>query len=146
MRELSRKAERVGNFRLFRTFAPCGAKERIDAIKVTNLEGSWGVVIPMSFGIYSIIISLFETGDENDEKVLHTIFCNWYAVTAIADGDFHMDIQKAQANLIEKLGKLPEEEISEEEYKRMEMAEEAREVLEEETKKEAESHDPASHV
>lgn len=132
MRELTKKAERVGNFRLFRTFAPCGAKERIDAIKVTSLDGSWGVIIPMSFGMYAIIIRLFETGTKDDESILHTIFCNWYAVTSIADGEFHNDLIKAQDALVTRLGAKPEEGDEEEAIKQSEMAEEAKAILAEE--------------
>lgn len=130
MRELGKKAERVGNFRLFRTFAPCGAKERVDAVKVTSLDGSWGVVIPMTIGMYNIIVELFENGGSEEEAILNTIFCNWYAVTCIAEGQFHMDIQKAQADLVGRMS-VPED-VSEDEYKRMEMLEEARDIINQE--------------
>lgn len=126
MRELGTKAERVGNFRLFRTYALCGAKERVDALKVTNLEGSWGVIIPATFGVYKIIVDLFRSEDEKDMQILHTLFCNWYSVTCIADGEFHLDLIKAQESYVSRMNPELDEKEEEEAISQAEMSEEMR--------------------
>jgi len=126
MRELGTKAERVGNFRLFRTYAQCGAKERVDALKVTNLEGSWGVIIPATFVVYKIIVDLFRSEDDKDVQILHTLFCNWYSVTCIADGEFHLDIIKAQESYVSRMNPELDEKEEEEAISHAEMSEEMR--------------------
>lgn len=133
MKELGTKAERVGNFRLFRTYAPCGAKQRVDAVKVTNLDGSWGVVIPMTMNMYSVIVELFREDTDKSRDILMVIFTNFMSVTSIPHGGFQKMVCDSVVEYAKSIG--PGEEDSEEDLERMQMKEEAQAILDEEENK-----------
>lgn len=133
MKELGTKAERVGNFRLFRTYAPCGAKQRVDAIKVTNLDGSWGVVIPMTMNMYSVIVELFREDTDKSRDILMVIFTNFMSVISIPHGGFQKMVCDSVVEYVKSIG--PGEEDSEEDLERMQMKEDAQAILDEEENK-----------
>lgn len=59
--------------------------EEIRALLVYNLEETWSVRIPEHYGMYSIIIDLWRSGDENDETIISVMLGNMLNATCVAD-------------------------------------------------------------
>lgn len=61
----------------------------VNAIKISDQDELWQLRIPDTFEAYKILVSLYESGEEDDQKILQTILCNFANSTTILDGLFH---------------------------------------------------------
>ena len=59
--------------------------EEIRALIVCNLEETWSVRIPEHYGMYSIIIDLWRSGDETGETAISVMLGNMLNATCVAD-------------------------------------------------------------
>lgn len=74
----------------------------INAVKITDMDGLWSLRLPQTLQIHDIIISLYESGTEEDEGILQTLLCNYGNTTTIVDGLFHNLVLNAGAVFITK--------------------------------------------
>lgn len=74
------RAVRVGNFKLWRSkYVITGGKEKtsIDALNISNLDGSWMTRIPATSGMYKFVLSQYATVDETlRDNILGMILTN----------------------------------------------------------------------
>ena len=118
----------------------------INAVKISDHEEFWQLRIPSTFDAYSIITSLYESGDQQSDDILQTLLCNFANATTVMDGLFHnlllnvgsIYVTRTNNNLTKKEKKreyfevlklamkniLSDLEFSEEDMKRMEKANE----------------------
>lgn len=88
----------------------------INAIKITDEDGLWSLRLPSTLQIYDIILSLYESGDEENEGILKTLLCNYGNTTSIIDGLFHNLVLNAGAIFVTKTNASLTAEQKKEEY------------------------------
>lgn len=74
----------------------------INAVKITDMDGLWSLRLPQTLQIYDTIISLYESGEKDDDGILQTLLCNYGNTTTILDGLFHNLVVNAGAVFITK--------------------------------------------
>lgn len=74
----------------------------INAVKITDMDGLWSLRLPQTLQIYDTIISLYESGEKDDDGILQTLLCNYGNTTTILDGLFHNLVVNAGAVFIMK--------------------------------------------
>lgn len=74
----------------------------INAVKITDMDGLWSLRLPQTLQIYETIISLYESGEKDDDGILQTLLCNYGNTTTILDGLFHNLVVNAGAVFITK--------------------------------------------
>lgn len=74
----------------------------INAIKITDEDGLWSLRLPSTLQIHDIILSLYESGDADNEGILKTLLCNYGNTTSITDGLFHNLVLNAGAIFVTK--------------------------------------------
>ena len=97
------KPVRVGNFKLWRSKTSVGKgkdKMDIEAINVSNLDGTWSVRIPSTFEMFGMVVAayLWYNSDDADEKkrgedYLFTVFSNMMYVSSVCNGFYHRGVQ-----------------------------------------------------
>lgn len=97
------KPVRVGNFKLWRSKTVIGkGKDKLDieAINVSNLDGTWSVRIPATFEMFGMIVAAYQwyNSDNDEEKkrgedYLFTVFSNMMYVSSVCNGFYHRGVQ-----------------------------------------------------
>lgn len=82
------KPARIQNFKMWRTHVKVGKKETIEAIVISNLEGTWKVQIPQTYLMFSAIKDLYGTENLEDFNILFSFLTNFNLCTQISHGDF----------------------------------------------------------
>ena len=82
------KPVRIGNFKMWRTKVRLNKKEIIEAIVITNLEGTWKVQIPQTYLMFRALSDLYATEDLNDLNILFSFVSNFNFCTQISHGSF----------------------------------------------------------
>lgn len=88
----------------------------INAVKITDMDGLWSLRLPQTLQIHDIIISLYESGEKDDDGILQTLLCNYGNTTTIMDGLFHNLVVNAGAIFITKNDPKKTDEEKKEEY------------------------------
>ena len=79
------KAARVGNYKLWRT-----RRDDMESINISNLDGSWKVVIPQTSTMFSMIAMTFGDDDEKkSEDMLKMLFGNMMNVCLVSNPYLH---------------------------------------------------------
>lgn len=97
------KPVRVGNFKLWRSKTSIGKgkdKMDIEAINVSNLDGTWSVRIPATFEMFGMVVEAYQwyNSDNPDEKkrgedYIFTIFSNMMYVSSVCNSFYHRGVQ-----------------------------------------------------
>lgn len=104
--------------------------QEVEAFKITDIEGLWSLVIPSHFGTFHIVEHLLTEQTGDSLEILKTLFVNYFNVTVMPYGSFHVDICKATEKLLKEIeGRKPMEEWGEEDYERAILASQAKEIL-----------------
>lgn len=82
------KPARIRNFKMWRTKVKLNKKETIEAIVISNLEGTWKVQIPQTYLMFHALTDLYATEDLKDFDILFSFLTNFNFCTQISHGDF----------------------------------------------------------
>ena len=82
------KPARIGNFKMWRTKVGVGKKETIEAIVISNLDGTWKVQIPQTYLMFRALTDLFSTEDNKDLEIIFSFITNFNFCTSISHGHF----------------------------------------------------------
>ena len=82
------KAVRIQNFKMWRTNVSVGSKQTIQAICISNLDGTWKVQIPQTYLMFRALTDLYGTEDKQDFDILFSFLTNFNFATSISNGHF----------------------------------------------------------
>lgn len=98
---------RIGNFRLWKSVVAIGkgkAKNGIECINVSNLDGTWLVRIPQTFEMFGMLTVAYQwANSENTEErrrgdgFIRTALSNMAYVSMVCNGFFHHGVEMIAA-------------------------------------------------
>lgn len=101
------RPERMGNFRLWRSYVVVGkgkSKTNIECINVSDLNGTWLVRIPQTYEMFSMLTvsyqwSKSEKAEERSQGVgfIRAALSNMFYVSSVCNGFFHHGIEMIAA-------------------------------------------------
>lgn len=78
----------IRDFKMWRTKVSVGKKKTIEAIVITNADGTWKVQIPQTYLMFRALTDLYATEDLNDFNILFSFITNFNFCTQISHGCF----------------------------------------------------------
>lgn len=97
------KKWQTGNFHIRLIQIQVGYGQRIEALEISDNERLWKVQIPQTWGAFSIIKELLESGEQTDKDVVQTLCTNFHCVCCVLDGTFHKDVMNAGVAYIQRV-------------------------------------------
>lgn len=103
----SGKPARMGNFRLWKSVTAVGKgknKVSVECINVSNLDGTWLVRIPQTFGMFGMLTVAYQWSQSEDMEerrrgngFIRTAISNMFYVSSVCNGFFHHGIEMIAA-------------------------------------------------
>lgn len=78
----------IRDFKMWRTKVSVGKKKTIEAIVITNADGTWKVQIPQTYLMFRALTDLYSTEDLEDFNILFSFLSNFNFCTSISLGVF----------------------------------------------------------
>ena len=82
------RAVRIRNFKMWRTRVNVGNKKTVEAIVISDLDGTWKVQIPETYLMFRALSDLYSTEDKQDFDILFSFLTNFNFCTSISHGCF----------------------------------------------------------
>lgn len=78
----------IRDFKMWRTKVSIGKKKTIEAIVITNADGTWKVQIPQTYLMFRALTDLYSTENKMDFDILFSFITNFNFCTSISHGHF----------------------------------------------------------
>ncbi len=82
------RAVRIRNFKMWRTRVNVDNKKTVEAIVISDLDGTWKVQIPETYLMFRALSDLYSTEDKQDFDILFSFLTNFNFCTSISHGCF----------------------------------------------------------
>lgn len=82
------KPARIRDFKMWRTKVKVDKNKTIEAIVITNADGTWKVQIPQTYLMFRALTDLYATEDMTDFNILFSFITNFNFCTQISHGCF----------------------------------------------------------
>ena len=82
------KPASIGNFKMWRTRIKLDKKKTIEAIIISDLDGTWKVQIPQTYLMFRALTDLYSTESKEDFDILFSFLSNFNFCTSISLGVF----------------------------------------------------------